>query len=84
MTMSAAEAAGVILGAIALLVAVISVALLIVVELLKRPRLEIRPADWPYQAPWKFAVVHVFNRPGDASRLRVAHAQQRRGMRGHA
>jgi hypothetical protein len=62
--MTDAELAGVILGALALLVAAIGIALLVVVERLRRPRLEIRPATWDQVAPWKFAVVHVFNRPG--------------------
>jgi hypothetical protein len=60
--MTDAELAGVIVGSLALLVAVIGIALLVVVERLKRPRLEIETADWPHRHRWKFAVVHVFNR----------------------
>ena len=60
--MTDAELAGVIVGALALLVTVIGIVLVVVVERLKRSRLEIETADWPYQRPWEFAVVHVFNR----------------------
>jgi hypothetical protein len=57
-----AEVLGVVLGAVAIAVAVLGIALLVIVERLKRPRLEIEAADWPFAAPRKFAVVHVFNR----------------------
>ena len=59
--MSHLAVAGFVIGALALLLAIVALA----GERLKRPKLEIQPARWAGhgQFPWEFLVVRVFNRP---------------------
>ena len=59
-----AEMAGVVIGVMALVVAIAGIVLLVKVERLKRPRLEIEPSRFRDRTvPHTFATVRVFNRP---------------------